>query len=535
MDNDLDTDNDMDKIFNIITSIRGKKKRPDRDFICREAESLHGLNKEMVSSALDEMVRADLLYVKESYFTNETEVECEAVRDKLLKLKSSALKSKHSVKQSSDELDAPSARAAMNKGSSSPDFDYSMAPFWLDTTIFQTASQLSKSVANLNELLSKERDKCHRLMQENLDLQSKLRHDGNLQNRSRDTLENESDNRIGPSIVFESTKQTTNDNRSPNSNRNSRKAKNRRQRRMRSSMLNSANKDKDRSTNSSEQVNNSEKSKVQVEINTTAEALPSTTIAPTANCNASSDNTPAASQSSEVATISSVKRKGNENVNNYAATPVNPDSVASDSSSNAINEQLSPSDSDTWKVIRRNKTQTPSQERNKRTAVIMGDSLIKNINGWELKEKCGNRGMNIFVKNFNGATTRNMYSYAQPSIERKPNLILLHSGTNDLSLKIDGKEKTEVQIAEEIINLAKSISDNGIEVIISGLITRGDRYESKRKKVNFVLQDLWSQNGLAFLEHSNIHANKHLNRSQIHLNQLGDNILGNNLLRALRI
>ena len=126
-----------------------------------------------------------------------------------------------------------------------------------------------------------------------------------------------------------------------------------------------------------------------------------------------------------------------------------------------------------------------------------------------------------------------MYSYAQPSIERKPNLILLHSGTNDLSLKIDGKEKTEVQIAEEIIDLAKSISDNGIEVIISGLITRGDRYESKRKKVNFVLQDLCSQNGLAFLEHSNIHANKHLNRSQIHLNQHGDNILGNNLLRAL--
>ena len=128
-----------------------------------------------------------------------------------------------------------------------------------------------------------------------------------------------------------------------------------------------------------------------------------------------------------------------------------------------------------------------------------------------------------------------MNSYAQPSIERKPNLILLHSGTNDLTLKIDGKEKTEVQIAEEIINLAKSISDNGIEVIISGLITRGDRYESKRKKVNFVLQDLCSQNGLAFLEHSNIHANKHLNRSQIHLNQLGDNILGNNLLRALKI
>ena len=126
-----------------------------------------------------------------------------------------------------------------------------------------------------------------------------------------------------------------------------------------------------------------------------------------------------------------------------------------------------------------------------------------------------------------------MYSYAQTSIERKPNLILLHTGTNDLSSKINGKEKTEGQIAEEIIDLAKSISDKGIEVVISGLITRSDRYESKRKRVNFVLQDLCSENDFAFLEHKNIHANQHLNRSLIHLNRHGDNIFGNNLLRGL--
>ena len=126
-----------------------------------------------------------------------------------------------------------------------------------------------------------------------------------------------------------------------------------------------------------------------------------------------------------------------------------------------------------------------------------------------------------------------MHSYAQPSIVRRPNLILLQSGRNGLSLKIDGKEKTEVQIAEEIIDLAKSISDNGMEVVISGLITRGDRYESKRKRVNFVLQDLCSQNDFAYLEHNNIHANQHLNKSLIHLNRHGDNILSNNFLRAL--
>ena len=109
MDTDQDTDNDMDKIFNILASIRGKKKRPERDFICREAESLTGLNKELIASALDEMVRADLLHVKECYFTNETEVNGQAVREKPSKLINAVAKSEHGIKEASDELDALSA------------------------------------------------------------------------------------------------------------------------------------------------------------------------------------------------------------------------------------------------------------------------------------------------------------------------------------------------------------------------------------------------------------------------------------------
>lgn len=112
----------------------------------------------------------------------------------------------------------------------------------------------------------------------------------------------------------------------------------------------------------------------------------------------------------------------------------------------------------------------------------MGDSLIKNVNSQELKERYG--------------------GYAQPSIKRKLNLILLHTGTNDLSLKIDGKEATELQIAEEIIDLAKPISEKVIEVDISCLITRDDRYESKRKRVNLLLQNFCSQYDFAFLEHN---------------------------------
>ena len=111
--------------------------------------------------------------------------------------------------------------------------------------------------------------------------------------------------------------------------------------------------------------------------------------------------------------------------------------------------------------------QLPSTNNNKRrAAVIIGDSLVKNIKAWELKEKCDSSG-NVYVKCFNGAMIKDMKCYTQPTIERKPNLIILPAGTNDLSLKLNNEHKYELHIANEIIELANSIKENGIEVVIS--------------------------------------------------------------------
>ena len=63
---------------------------------------------------------------------------------------------------------------------------------------------------------------------------------------------------------------------------------------------------------------------------------------------------------------------------------------------------------------------------------------------------------------------------------------------------------------------------------------RGDEYETKRKRVNLILADLCSENNYAFIEHTNIDASKHLNKSLIHLNRAGDNLFETNLVRALR-
>ena len=64
--------------------------------------------------------------------------------------------------------------------------------------------------------------------------------------------------------------------------------------------------------------------------------------------------------------------------------------------------------------------------------------------------------------------TKDMYSYSQPSIKRKHDIVILHIGTNDLVTR-----KSEVEISQGIIDLAEHIKSHDIEVAVSGIIARG--------------------------------------------------------------
>ena len=53
---------------------------------------------------------------------------------------------------------------------------------------------------------------------------------------------------------------------------------------------------------------------------------------------------------------------------------------------------------------------------------------------------------------------------------------------------------------------------NETEVVISGLVPRGDDLETKRKRVNLILAGLCSENDYASIEHTNVDAAKHLSQ-----------------------
>ena len=88
--------------------------------------------------------------------------------------------------------------------------------------------------------------------------------------------------------------------------------------------------------------------------------------------------------------------------------------------------------------------------------------MVKDLKGWELL----NDKQKVVVKSFRGAKTSHMHWHAKPNIEKNPENIIIHCGTNDKSKDAD-LEKLD------IINISKSVTEeNESNVTISGLVPR---------------------------------------------------------------
>lgn len=159
------------------------------------------------------------------------------------------------------------------------------------------------------------------------------------------------------------------------------------------------------------------------------------------------------------------------------------------------------------------------------TTVLVGDSIIEQIQGWKLGKKVGHR---VVVKSFSGATTSDMKHYLKPTLEKNPQQILLHVGTNDL------RDQNPNVVVDNVVELARKIeSETSARIILSELVTRSDNVSSESvKNVNKKLKKFCNQNNWKLVQHQNITIND-LNQSGLHLNNRGNNILFNNFVNCL--
>ena len=132
------------------------------------------------------------------------------------------------------------------------------------------------------------------------------------------------------------------------------------------------------------------------------------------------------------------------------------------------------------------KNDKPKGEKNEKSIFVIGDSIVKYLNGWEVSKNL-NANCKVFVKTFSDGKLTCMNNYVKPSVRSSPDHFILHISTNDLS-----SDKSLEEIVRSIIDLGTSIKNEKHDVIIPNMIIRADekKLEEKRCEVNSFLGKL---------------------------------------------
>ena len=125
-----------------------------------------------------------------------------------------------------------------------------------------------------------------------------------------------------------------------------------------------------------------------------------------------------------------------------------------------------------------------------------------------------------------------MNHYVKPSLERKPDFMILHCGTNDLR----NNNKTANELADDILALAIDCNSENPDMIVavSGIIPRNDKLKDKALNVNSILKRLCNARNIGYVDHSHINPEAHLAADKIHPNKKGTSLLVRNFIQFIR-
>ena len=91
--------------------------------------------------------------------------------------------------------------------------------------------------------------------------------------------------------------------------------------------------------------------------------------------------------------------------------------------------------------------------------------MVKHITGPGIS-----KNYQVQVKTHPGATTDNIIDYIKPTIRHKPDIVIVHSGTNDLT-----KDVNTMSRVRKVVAAVKEIDPKGkTKLEFSGIVMRGD-------------------------------------------------------------
>ena len=158
----------------------------------------------------------------------------------------------------------------------------------------------------------------------------------------------------------------------------------------------------------------------------------------------------------------------------------------------------------------------PSQNCNE-TVFTTGDNIVKKLGGFLLTRKPNYKCL-VKVRLISSPKVRCMHDHVKPSVRGfNPDHIILNCGINDLS-----SEKTTIQIARSIIEIALTLKSQDNKISISVVLRRNDNLNNKSNEINSHLIHMCAERNIPYIDNTNsIQPENHLNESKQHFNRYG--------------
>ena len=123
----------------------------------------------------------------------------------------------------------------------------------------------------------------------------------------------------------------------------------------------------------------------------------------------------------------------------------------------------------------------------------------------------------VQVKKHPGATTDDIIDYIKPTIRQKPDMVIINSGTNDLT-----KDVNTMSRVQKVVAAAKEIdTESKIKLGLSDITARGDINKEEDVVINNNrLEKYCKENEFFFIDNSNVDVSC-LNKRKLHLNRKG--------------
>ena len=155
---------------------------------------------------------------------------------------------------------------------------------------------------------------------------------------------------------------------------------------------------------------------------------------------------------------------------------------------------------------------------------IIGDSHLNPI-----KPNGISKLKNVFIRNHSGSTTEDIKSHIIPSIKKKRDAIIIHSGCNDLTNGID-----TIQNMQSIINTIKRKSAH-TKIAISSVFIRTDKKDMPKKvnELNAKLKMFCEENLIDFISNDNVDE-ECLSLKRLHLSKKGNGRFASNLINYIK-